>query len=123
MTRQEFLEHCLKTYNTKADYPFEDDFYTCVLRHSDNRKWYALAMKVSRRKFGFDSNELIDVVNLKLPIEMQGSFSTAEGIYPAYHMNKLHWISVLLPDADTKLVKFLVGVSFEATKNRHKRSR
>ena len=75
---------------------------------------------LSRRKFGFDSDEVIDVVNLKLPIEMFGSFGAADGVYPAYHMNKLHWISVLLPDAPDDVVQFLVNVSFEAPKNKRK---
>ena len=65
---------------------------------------------------GFDSDEMIDVVNLKLPLEMFGSFGTADGVYPAYHMNKLHWISVLLPDAAEDLIEFLVHASYEATK-------
>lgn len=62
----------------------------------------------------------IDVVNLKLPNEMFGSFGTADGVYPAYHMNKLHWISVLLPDAPEDVIQFLVNVSFEATKDKRK---
>ena len=41
-------------------------------------------MRVSRRKFGFDSDEVIDVVNLKLPTEMFGSFSTDDGAYPVF---------------------------------------
>jgi len=69
MTKQNFLNYCLDTYNTTS-YPFDKDFETAVLRHTDNRKWYAIVMRVSRRKFGFDSDEIIDVVNLKLPIEM-----------------------------------------------------
>ena len=101
MTKQQLFEYCLNTYGTTPDYPFDEDFETAVLRHADNRKWYALVMRVSRRKFGFDSDEVIDVVNLKLPVEMFGSFGAADGVYPAYHMNKLHWISVLLPDAHT----------------------
>ncbi len=120
MTKQFFLEYCLDTYGTSLDYPFDEDFETAVLRHADNRKWYAIAMKVSRRKFGFDSDEVIDVVNLKLPTEMFGSFGAADGVYPAYHMNKLHWISVLLPDAPDDVVSFLVNVSFEATKAKSK---
>ena len=119
MTTQEFLEHCLTTYGTTPDYPFDEDFETTVLRHADNKKWYAIAMRVSRRKFGFDGDETIDVVNLKLPTEMFGSFGAPDGVYPAYHMNKLHWISVLLPDAPDDVVWFLVNVSFEATR-RHK---
>ena len=121
MTKQQLFEYCLNTYGTTPDYPFDEDFETAVLRHGDNRKWYAIVMRVSRRKFGFDSDEVIDVVNLKLPVEMFGSFGAADGVYPAYHMNKLHWISVLLPDVPEDVVRFLVNVSFEATKYKRKR--
>ncbi len=116
MTRQEFLDYCLDTYGTVADYPFDEDFETAVFRHTGTRKWYAIMMRVSRRKFGFDNDAVIDVVNLKLPLEMFGSFGAADGVYPAYHMNKVHWISVLLPDAAEDLVKFLTDASYEATK-------
>ena len=116
MTKQELFAHCLEIYGTSPDYPFDEDFETAVLRHRDSRKWYAIVMKVSRRKFGFNSDEIIDVVNLKLPIEMFGSFGAADGVYPAYHMNKLHWISVLLPDAPGDVIRFLLDVSYEATK-------
>ena len=123
MTKQQFLEHCRDAYGTKADYPFDEDFLTAVLRHEDNRKWYAITMRVSRHKFGMESDEVIDVVNLKLPIEMHGSFGASDGVYPAYHMNKLHWISVLLPDAPDDVVSFLTNASFEATKSKIKTSR
>ena len=123
MTKQQFLSYCLNTYGTSPDYPFDEDFETAVLRHADNRKWYAIVMRVSRRKFGFDSDEVIDVVNLKLPTEMFGSFGVADGVYPAYHMNKLHWISVLLPDAPDDVVQFLTNVSFEATRAKPKRAK
>ena len=122
MTKQKFLEYCLNTYGTSPDYPFDENFETPVLRHIDNRKLYAIVMRVPRRKFGLESDEAIDVVNLKLPTEMFGSFGVADGVYPAYHMNKLHWISVLLPDAPEDIVQFLVNVSFEATKAPKKKS-
>ena len=121
MTKQRFLEYCLEAFGTEADYPFDEDYQTAVLRHVDNRKWYAIVMRVSRRKFGFDSDEVIDVVNLKQPTEMFGSFGAAEGVYPAYHMNKLHWISVLLPDAPDDVLAFLTNASFEATKSAKKK--
>ena len=121
MTKEEFLEYCLNTYDTTPDCPFSDDFETAVLRHKDNRKWYALLMKLSRRKFGFDSDEVIDVVNLKVPMELSCSFSVEDGVYPAYHMNKLHWVSILLPDAPEDVVRFLVSVSFELTEKKNKR--
>ena len=123
MTKQQFLEYCLSAYSTAPDYPFDEDFETAVLRHMDNRKWYAIVMRVSRRKFGLDDDEIIDVVNLKLPTEMFGSFGASDGVYPAYHMNKLHWISLLLPDAPDDVAKLLVNVSFEATGKKKKADR
>ena len=121
MTKKEFLSYCLDTYGTQEDYPFEEDFETAVLRHTATRKWYALVMRLPRRKFGFDSDEMIDVVNLKLPLDMFGSFSAKDGVYPAYHMNKLHWISVLLPDASEELIQFLTEASFSVTQTKGKK--
>lgn len=121
MTRQDFLAYCLETYGTEADYPFEEDFETAVLRHAVNRKWYALLMRVSRKKLGLESTDAADVVNLKMPLEMAGSFDRTDGVYPAYHMNKLHWITVILNDAPDDVVRFLTNASYEATKDKRKK--
>ena len=51
---------------------------------------------------------------------MFGSFGAANGVYSAYHINKVHWISMLLPDAANDLVEFLVNASYEATKDKKK---
>lgn len=123
MTKDSLFSFCHDFFGVSPDYPFENDVETAVFRHPDSRRWFALVMRVSRRKFGIDSDEKIDIVNLKLPLEMFGSFGTADGVYPAYHMNKLHWISVLLPDAAEDTVAFLANVSYETTKakpHRHK---
>ena len=111
MTKQSFFSFCLSDFRVSPDYPFDEDFETAVLRHWDNRKWFAIVMQVSRRKFGFDSDETVEVVNLKLPVEMFGSFGKAEGVYPAYHMNKRHWLSVILDRAEREDVEFLLNTS------------
>ena len=36
-------------------------------------------------------------------------------------MNKLHWVSVILQDAPEDVTKFLVNVSFEATKTKKRK--
>ena len=58
MTKQSLLSYCLNTYGTSPDYPFDEAFETAVLRHADNHKWYAVVMRVSRCKFGPDSDEV-----------------------------------------------------------------
>ena len=38
MTKQQFLDYCLRTYATTPDYPFDDWMESAVLRHADNQK-------------------------------------------------------------------------------------
>ena len=120
MTRQDFLDYCSNTYNTVPDFPFDEDFQTAALRHVRNRKLYALVMHVPRRKFGLDSDEIVDVVNVKIPLDMYGAFDASDGVYPAYHMNKIHWVSILLQDAEDDVVGILTDASYKATKDKPK---
>ena len=73
-------------------------------------------MRLPKSKLGIKSEEYADVVNLKLPTQMIDSFGAEDGVYPAYHMNKMHWVSVLLDSADESTVKFLTNASFSVTK-------
>lgn len=72
--KEAFLAFCGTELGTEPDYPFDEDFKTAVLRHKGSRKWFAVVMRVSRRKFGLDSDEAVDIVNLKIPLEMFGFF-------------------------------------------------
>ncbi len=83
-----------------TDNPFEEDFETTVLRHGAAGKWFGLLMKVHPKHFGREGDAPLDVLNLK--IDPEESFAVRElfdSIRPAYHMNKRHWISVILDGA------------------------
>jgi predicted DNA-binding protein (MmcQ/YjbR family) len=42
-----------------------------------------------------------------------------DGVYPAYHMTKSHWVSVALDGScDDEDVKFILNVSHELTKGK-----
>jgi len=121
MTRKEFEALVFDAYNVRADYPFEEDFETGVFRH-ENGKWFALAMNIGERKLGHDGDEKIDVVNLKCAPEVVESLVGAEqGIYPAYHMNKTHWLTVALSECDDNTISWLLGISYDLTRSKIKR--
>ena len=124
MTRSEFFSHVSDTYGITPDYPFEGDFVTAVLRHTGNRKWFAIAMSIPRAKVGLAGEGSMDTVNLKVSPEMIPSLVSEAGVFPAYHMNKSHWVTVALDGtASDEMVAFLVGVSFDLTASkRPKRS-
>lgn len=47
-----------------------------VVRRKDNKKWYAAILTVSRRKLGFDSNEMVEILDLKMTSEDIENFGT-----------------------------------------------
>lgn len=115
MTRGEFEELVLDMYNVRADYPFEDDLVSGVFRH-ESGKWFALAMNISERKLGHAGDRAVDVVNLKCAPEVIESIAGVEpGIYRAYHMNKIHWLTLCLSECDIDTISWLLGISYDLT--------
>lgn len=117
MDRKGVFAYCRETFGVLPDYPWGQDD-AAVLRHEDNRKWFALVMEIPASKLSSGREGRSEVVNLKIAPEMAGSFDPSEGVYPAYHMNKGHWVSVMLNDAPDDVVTFLLGVSFELTRKK-----
>lgn len=100
------LTQCiLERFQVEPDFPWEKEArYQAygVFRHTSNRKWFALIMRVKRAVLDKDGNPaLVDVINLKIPPEHGEALHQLPGIYPAYHMNHKTWISVVLDDTQT----------------------
>ena len=121
MTRLELEAYIESTFGITADYPFTGDFVTGVFRHPGSRKWFAIAMRIPRNKLGMDGDGLIDTVNVKCDPEILRSFHHQPGIYPAYHMNRNHWLTAVLDGrVDDDTMAFLLGISYDLTKGRKK---
>ena len=118
MTRREFEAVVLEAYGVRANYPFEEDFETGVFRHGSG-KWFAIAMRVSERKIGHGGDSVVDIVNLKCAPEVIESIAGVEtGVYPAYHMNKVHWLTVALEECDEGMLEWLLGISYDLTRKK-----
>ena len=66
-----------------------------MLRHK-NGKWYAVVMSVEKYKLGLEGNEFVDIMDVKCDPEMTSMIIQTFGFLPGYHMNKQHWITILL---------------------------
>ena len=124
MTRKEFQDFVFDNYGITPDFPFEKDLDTAVFRHKSNKKWFAVVMRISEKKLRRNSDQVIDVVNIKCDREIIYSLWQDKGIYPAYHMSKAHWLSVCLDgSAPDDTVKWLLEISYNLTKPKNKRCR
>lgn len=114
-----------KKYKILPDYPWMKYDDNAVFRHGDNRKWFALVMGVKREKLGLSGEGCVDVMNLKVDdLFLREMLTQQDGIMPAYHMNKQHWISVLLDGTVVEERIFeLIDISFAATASKKNQRR
>ena len=119
---QNWLQYITETYSAEAEHPFADSPEVAVFRHIGNRKWFAIRMVIPRARLGLPGEAPIAILNLKCDPMAAGSFRAMPGIFPAYHMNKTHWLSVALDgSADTEAVKLLLEMSYDLTAPKRKR--
>ena len=122
MARQELFDWVQQQYGTEPEYLWHDR--NAVLRRKDNDKWYGVILEVSGEKLGLHKDGIADVLNVKSDPMLIGSLRGQAGYFPAYHMNKEKWISVLLdrPEVDDS-IKDLLALSYELTapKKRNKK--
>ena len=109
-TREEIIAFCMTFPDAVEDYPF-DDFNWTIMRHAGNNKMFAAIYKHTGDRIW---------INLKAePMWGEIWCGTYESVVPAFHMNKKHWVSVIL---DGKMhkddIERLITDSWHLTKPR-----
>ena len=123
--RERIMRYMQDTYGTEAEYLWADSPDSAVFRHPASRKWYAIIMGVLPERLGLSGEQGLYVMNVKCSTIMIGSLLSTKGFLPAYHMNKNHWISIVLDNSvpDDQITP-LLELSYDsvAPKRRTKRS-
>ncbi|MBW5406153.1 MmcQ/YjbR family DNA-binding protein [Morganella morganii] len=97
MKKNDLIDYIRTNYGSSPEYPWIKYPDYIVFRHRGNSGWFALIMSVSADKIGAgDTKTVVDIVNIKVAPELVGSLRLKDGVYPAYHMNKEHWITIML---------------------------
>ena len=112
LTRAEAIAACLRFPDAFEDYPFDDPNWT-AMRHRTNQRTFA---------FIFDRDGKI-WINVKAePLRADFWRDAYPAVVPAYHMNKRHWISIILDGSMTdEEVLGLISDSYTLTQTRSKK--
>lgn len=106
--REEIFDYVKENYNVEPEYLWEETPDAAILRHTNNRKWFALIMHVKNEEY--------------LNVKTQPNYSellrnSYDYIIPAYHMNKEHWNTIIISkEVDKTLLFELIDQSYELTK-------
>ncbi len=123
ITRTELKKYIFKKYSVTGECPWSKYPEYEIFRHEDNRKWFAVFMRIPISKLGILENRQVNVINLKIDNDVLDLVWQEDGIFPAYHMNKDHWISVLLDGSvPDETVKTLLEASYNATSKKERKA-
>lgn len=90
------IAYVREKYGDELEYLWDKFPDNAVWRRKDNKKWYGALLTVSRRKLGIPSDEIVEIIDLRIaPEEMEDLIDNAR-FYPGWHMNKKHWYTIIL---------------------------
>lgn len=90
------IEYVCETYRSELEYLWQRFPNNAVWRRPDNGKWFGALLVLAGRKLGLDSDEPVEIIDLRvreseLPLLLDG-----RRYFPGYHMNKRHWLTICL---------------------------
>ena len=114
----EVIDYCNNKYGGNRVNPFKKHPDILALVNEKN-KWYALFLDVDYNKLNknTDITTKVKILNVKYPTDKILDIIDNKNIFPAYHMNKKHWISIVI-DKNIKLetIKELIDISYSLVK-------
>lgn len=111
--KKQILSYVKEKYQTIPEYPWEKFPNYFTLKTPKRKKWYGLVMNISIECLGIKGDFMVDAMNLKNDPDKIQKLIDYKMIFPAYHMNKKYWITILLnKEIDMELLKQLIDESF-----------
>ena len=114
------LENYIKEkYGDTPSFEWETSPGFGIFRNKDTKKWYALVMNIDKSKLDKEKSGEVEIVNIKLDENEIIDLLKKDGFYPAWHMNKKYWISILLNDTiDDNILFSLIDESYNYSKKK-----
>ena len=80
-------------------------------------------MNVKRDRFGLEGEKTVPVLNVRIDPDDKERLVDMQAIFPAYHMNKKHWISIFLDGrTDSEIIKKLLDDSYSLALKKPKKT-
>ncbi len=98
---KELIEYVRTRYHDELEFLWTKFPDNAVWRRKDTKKWYGIIMTVPKRKLGLQTDEIVEIMDLRLPPERMQTIIDRKRYFPGWHMNKKSWYTVLLDQSVT----------------------
>ena len=111
---KEIIKYVKEKYGDELEFLWKKFDDNAIWRNKENNKWYGALLKVTSRKIGIDSDEIIEIIDLRYQKDNIKDLIDNEKVFPGYHMNKNSWITIKLDDSvETERILELVNNSYK----------
>lgn len=111
--KEELLKYTTNVHGTIPETPFEKLPTSYTVKTHNKNKWYGLFMDITYKQLGIDNQDTVHILNVKNHPEKIEELIDYIHFFPAYHMNKKHWITIVLnKSTDVELVKKMIDDSY-----------
>lgn len=93
------IQYVRETFGDELEFLWEKFSENAIWRRKDNQKWYGLILTLPKRKLGLDSDEIAEVIDLRLHPEQMAETVDHVRYFPGWHMNKKSWYTMILDDS------------------------
>ena len=95
--KEKLLAYAKKKYHAAPEYLWARYPGYAVLRHRDNKKWFALMMDIPASRLGLESGDTVEILNVKLEDALLADLLVGqEGFFRGYHISRGNWVTILL---------------------------
>ena len=95
--RKQLFAYIKEKYKASPEYLWQRYPGYAVFRHGDNQKWFAIVMDVPGNRLGLDTEEIVDIVNVKIADPFLADILVRqEGFFKGYHISRGNWLSISL---------------------------
>lgn len=107
---KDVIKYVKEKYNDDLNFLWEKFPENAIFKHRETGKWYGIILTVKRSKLEGIEDDLIEILDLKCS---DIGIVDNKKIFPGYHMNKKHWITIILDGRmDTSEIYKLIDVSY-----------
>lgn len=93
---KELIAYVRSAHGDELEFLWKTFPNNAVWRRQDTKKWYAALLTVSKGKLGLDSDEKVEIIDLRAKPDVLETLVDGKSYYPGYHMNKKHWYTIIL---------------------------
>ena len=90
------IAYVRKTYGDELEFLWPKFPDNAIWRRKDTCKWYGAILTVSRKKLGLPSDEITEIIDLRIEPDQMDATIDNKRYFPGWHMNKKSWYTILL---------------------------